>query len=399
MRFLLLTLALLAAAVAPLRAQQSPARAQTQALFVEALTRAFLDDHEGAIARYREVLEQEPGQPTVLSALAESYAAAGQPALAQETADEAARRSPDNAHFARVAAAIAASRGDASGAARRYEALLERHPTDLLATQALADLHARRGAYADAARLLETLPPTAEALTQLLDLYEKLDNDGAFTRTFERLAALQPPDAAVLARLGRHHLRHDRADAAREAFEAALRRDAAHPEARAALAAMGGTLPEAAPSPGLAAYAAGDFRVAAGLLKAALAADARSADAWAQAAMALLEAGQNAEAERVIEDGRLIFFDHPTLLVAAAYAALAAGDATAAGARVSEARTALSPAAPDHALYTAALDVAAAYAAARALPAPPAADVLTALRARALVPAPGGALGQTLGAW
>ena len=171
-------------------------------------------------------------------------------------------------------------------------------------------------------------------------------------------------------------------------------RDPAGPEVRAALAELGAAVPEVAPSPGLARYAAGDFAEAARLLRAALDLDARDPDVWAQAAMAFLEAGQNGEAARVIEDGRLIFFDYPPLLVAATYEALARGDAAAARTYVLQAQAALEDERIEDAdLVAAAVQVAAAYASGAVPP-----EAGGALRARALVPAPGGAILSTLGA-
>lgn len=394
---LLLLLALLLFA-APVQAQGRDTRMPPQALFLEALTRAFLDDHEGAISRYREVLERELGQPTVLSALAESYAATGQAALAQETADEAVERDPNNPHFALAAARIAADRGDLSGAMARYEALLAAHPDQPQALDALAALHTRRGTYAEAAALLERLPPSPDALIRRLDLYERLGDDAAFLRTYDQLASVQPPDAALWQRLGAHHLRHGRRDEARVAFESALMRDPASPEVRAALAELGAAVPSAAPSSGLAAYATGDFAEAARLLQASLDLDARDPDVWGQAAMAHLEAGQMDAAARVIEDGRIIFFDYPPLLVAAAYEALARGDVDGAEAVIAEARAALDvpPGAPP--AHRTAVALAEAYVLRAQASAEISPEALEALQAQALAPSATGALADLLGA-
>lgn len=394
MRLLVLLLLLLALPPA-VRGQASPSRTATQALFVEALTRAFLDDHEGAVSRFREVLEAEPGQPTVLAALAESYAALGQTALAQETADEAVRRAPEQPHLALAAARIAADAGDVTGAEARYASLLQRHADLPAALEALAALHERQGAFAESAALLERLPPDPETLLRLLGHYERLGDDAGFLRAFERRATLRPPGTALQYRLGAHHQRHGRPEVARAVFEAVLAQDSGHREARAALAALGGAAPDAPASPGLAAYAAGDYAEAARLLLAALDLDPRDADGWAQAAMALLEAGQPQQATQVIEDGQLIFFDHPALLVAATYAALLQDDETGAAARIAQARAALDalPEAPP--VYRDALRLAEAYVSRAA--APLAAASLAAVRALALAPAPGGALETHLG--
>ncbi len=317
----------------PHKAGAQPARAnsttEARVLFLEGLTRAFLDDHEGAIGKYRAVLEQVPAQPAVLDALAESYAATDQLALALAAADEATRSDPANPFYALTAARIAQRRNDPSGAAARYDALLQRHPDQPQALDALATLYESRGARAEAAALLERLPATPEVLARLLGLYASLDADAAFLRAFDKLTGVAAPTAAQWRQLAAHHQRHGRPAEAQSAFEHALTRDPADRESQAALAAMGAPVTLSL-SPSLAAYAAGHLDEAARLLQADLDRDPRDPLRWAQAAMAYLEKGDVDRARQTIEDGRLIFFASPPLLIAATYAALVRQDVEAA---------------------------------------------------------------------
>lgn len=370
----------LAAAAQPASPQDAPA------LFVDALASAFLGDHEAAIARYREVLEKAPDQPTVLAALADSYAATGAAALAQATADEAARLGADNPFFAAAAARIAAERGDFSGARARYESALATHPGTPLLLESLADLYEQHGAFTDAAARVAQLPDSPATRTRLLRLYHRAGDDAAFLCTYEKLARAGRPTPAQIALLAEHHAAMGREAEARAAYRLLLQRDPANAEARRAL----GEASVSDETPGLDAYRQGDFARAADELAAALDADAGTAERWAQAALAALEAGRPEAAARFVEDGRLIFFDAPPLVVAGIYEALARGDRAGARTLVDAAQQALeNPDTPP--LHRDALALARQYVL-HAEGGPPAPAPSAELAAHALAPAPGGAL-------
>ncbi len=319
----------------PLTGQAQPAALSaeaTQALFLDGLTRAFLDDPAGAVARFREVLEKVPDQPAVLDALALSYAALGDLPLAQDAADAATRFAPSNSHFALTAARIAEQRGDPRGAETRLETLLRQKPDAIPVLAEQARLLETRGAYADALVLLEKLPPTSETLDRRLALYARAGDDAAFQEAYAIRVRLAPPTATLLRYLGQHHLRGNRSAEARDAFEAALRLDPSDRDARQALATLTPDAGSETLAPGYAAYVAGDFAASARLFQSDLDRDAGDVLRWAAAAMAHLEAGDAARAATLLDDARLIFFDAPTLSIPSIYAALLDGDVDAAAA-------------------------------------------------------------------
>ncbi len=377
-----LLLVLASFGTAPSVLAQVDAATRAERLFVRGMTRAYLDDHEGALALFQEAQRLAPGVPAVLAALAETYAALDDPATALFFATQAWERAPENPYYGEQVARLHLAAGDTLGALTTYEALLAAHPAYRPALRALASLLASQARYAEAAETLERLrtlePARPSVLQDLLVLYERLHDEDGQERTLRTLLDLQPDHPEAYRRLAHWYLERERYEDAlplletlrtlrpddatarddlARAYRATGRSDLAEaltgdapPTTVVALLARAAPLleragndPEAARAArdlleqaltlepqhagaaealGRLAFTTGDFGTAATYLGRLARRSPRRLDLWERAAEAALQAG-DARAAADLADEALLFFPGNTILLrVAAFAAL-----------------------------------------------------------------------------
>ncbi len=118
------------------------------------MTRAYLDDHEGAIRFYEKALQIAPNEPAILSAMAASYDSLGNLVPAIFYAREARSREPSNREYHRQLAQLLVKSGDVDGAIDAYQSLLAQFPRDRVSLAAIARFDALRGKYRKAIAFL-----------------------------------------------------------------------------------------------------------------------------------------------------------------------------------------------------------------------------------------------------
>lgn len=385
-------------ATAPYAHAQDPAQAinqkKAEQLFVRGMTRAFLDDFEGARDLYEEALALAPNNAAILSALAAAHEGLGDETQALYYARQARQHAPAMPDYHRLLAQMELRAGHPGQAADAYRTLLERFPDDLDALRELASIQAMmdqpREALATYRQLLARGGDRPDVWRQMLDLYFQLGDETGTREALETLVRYDPSDPAPWRLLGQLHLQRDRLDDALDAFERAHAVDPGDFETTLALADLyrqrgegaraeallgaAGAAPNADPDalvaraeallgqddegavrllqraldqhPDHAAalrllgdlrYRQGDFTTAAALLERALEQDPRDPERWYRAATAYAAAGRPEDAVRVADDGLLLFPGQLPLLRAAAAALGAAGQPDDAHARIAEA--------------------------------------------------------------
>ena len=359
--------------------QASPQQdVRAQQLLVRGMTRAYLDDHEEAIALYEEALQLVPGEAALFSALAASHHALDELTSAVFYAQRAIVLASDNVHYYHHLAELHLEAGDAEQAADAYDALLTRFPQDEAALLASAELLSRLG-YTDRAtqryeRLLDVVGDDPVLLENVLQLYLRQGDDTRAESTLQTLIEQEVNEPALRQMLGELYLRQGRQEEATDAFERAVesgggeetvlalsdlyRRqgnaakadalleasvapsdEAASPDVllekarplvqraeadpEAATAAIGlleraldqdPANAEALALLGLLRAQAGDYEKAAALLDDALAQDPRDPALWQQAAAAHFRSGNLQRAADVADEGTLLFPGDPLLL-------------------------------------------------------------------------------------
>ncbi len=318
----------------------SPAQAQTDpsaslAQYARALTQAQSGDHDGALEAYSELASALTGAASadVYAASAMSRRALGDLSGARSDAESASTLST-SARYHALSAELAMEAGAFTDAQLAYELALQADADYAPALSGLAELHNRLARYDVAAAMLARLPnPTDADLARTLDLAERAGDAALTTQALDHLLALRPYDADLWVRRGQALARQDDT-AAQDAFARAAALDPANREARAALAAEIATQSQGrssllSPTPAREAAWAGALDAA--RLQAEADADPRDADAWGVAAIAWMEAGDDARARRALDDGLLFFPGDVRLHLSSAYlAALTGGDAEAA---------------------------------------------------------------------
>ncbi|MDH7641092.1 tetratricopeptide repeat-containing sulfotransferase family protein [Sphingomonas oryzagri] len=199
----------------------------------------------GALARgighFREALALAPGDRMIRAELARASLAAGDlDAAASAIGEGEDLATPQGREFARMAAHIAAQRGEAEDGAARYARLTQADPADFeswqglgLARLALGEVEGAADALGRAVRLQPRLALAQLALGRAL---ARLDREAEACAAFAEADALDPDNAAILFELGR-------AEMARWGFERAeaalLRARALDPRQGATVAALG----------------------------------------------------------------------------------------------------------------------------------------------------------------
>jgi tetratricopeptide (TPR) repeat protein len=171
----------------------------------------------------------------------------GSPARAREQAAEVRRLDPYRGVFALAIAHIAEK--NPAGAEAEYRAALRQYPDSAALYTALVSLHGNAKQWDRAFEVIDARlarrPDDRATLYQLGRLGalsgQRLDRAEAALRDYLRqpVPAGSPPHAAAHWRLGMVLEQQGRTEPAREQFQAALRLDPAHREARAALEKLG----------------------------------------------------------------------------------------------------------------------------------------------------------------
>ncbi len=304
----------------PVHAQQdSNARL---AEYARALTKAQLGDHDGALKAYEELGPQLAGSASadVYAASAGSRRALGDLAGARRDADAALSLAQVPRHAA-LAGDLALEAGAFTDAERAYQRALQIDARYAPALSGIAELYNRLARYDEAARALALLPnPTDGDRMRTLDLAERAGELELAAQTLDELLLSRPYDARLWVQKGTLLTRQGDASSA-DAFARALALDPTSREARAALnataiaATSASSLLPATP----ARQAAWSGALDADALQAEADADPRDAHAWGVAAMAWLEAGDDAKAKRALDDGLLFFPGDLRLGLAQAY--------------------------------------------------------------------------------
>ncbi|MEM1269018.1 MAG: tetratricopeptide repeat protein [Bacteroidota bacterium] len=361
--------------------------AEAQRLFIRGLTRALTGDSERAASLYLEALELVPDQPAVLAALGEAYEQMDDARAAQFYLARAIDVDPETPSYRVSLARLQMNTGQLEDAADTFRALFAQQPADLETGLGLADvlaaLNAQDEALAVYAQLIERAGDDLFVREQMLQLYDQLDDLDGQLETLEAMRLLEPANADILRALADAYMDAGATLQAAETLEtvvnqhpadtdalltlADLYRDLGKPaQADALLAGLDDTQltpaeqldralarVERAPDDSAAVRVAdellanvlsgnpdapsalfmlgrlrlleGRFEEAGDALTRALAQDPRRQDAWAQAADAYLQAGLDARAFDVAEEGTMLFPGQLPLLRLAAYAALNAG--------------------------------------------------------------------------
>ncbi|WP_454886080.1 tetratricopeptide repeat-containing sulfotransferase family protein [Sphingomonas oryzagri] len=196
---------------------------------------------ERGIGHFREALALAPGDRMIRAELARASLAAGDlDGAASAIGEGEDLATPQGREFARMAAHIAAQRGEVDDAVARYARLTQADPADFESWQGLGLFSFRLGdsqgaadALGRAVRLQPRLPAAQLALGRAL---MKLDREAEACEAFARADALDPDNAEILFELGR-------AEATRWGFERAeaawLRVRALEPKQDAAVAWLG----------------------------------------------------------------------------------------------------------------------------------------------------------------
>ena len=353
---------------------------QSQALFVRALTEAYLGDHEQAVQLFTNVLDTRPGEPAVLSALAESYTALGQTAEALFYAAEAVEHSRDEPSYYATLAELQTEFNQPDAAISTYSALLALRPRDAEALAALGRLQEQSGHFEEALltyeQLINAAGETVALRLRMEALHARLGNTEEALRMLElaadahrnepmiqfrlgmayrdagrtddaihileRYLTLEPANVEgtlMLADLLEDQGEYERAIALRNGLtsgssaEEQLRRAALlyeragdDPEAAAEARQILGSLADDEEAPtdvllmlGDLAFHHKDFALAADVLGRAIEQDPRNQGAWEQAAASRLYVGNDEGAVELAEEGLILFPGNVALYRVAAY--------------------------------------------------------------------------------
>ena len=372
---------------------------QAERLFVRGLTQAYLDNHEEALAIFKEALKLVPQEAAILAAASASSEALDDATTALFYAEAARAAEPDHLYYTHQLAQLQLRSGSLSNAVATYEALLQRFPNNVEAMEELAQLLSMMGRTRDALATYERLINTAgdhpQVRRQMLQLYFRLGDEAGTRESLQALIALEPNEPAPWRLLGQLHLQQNEPEEALEAFESAYEVDASDFETVLALAdlyrqldrhaeadslldqsmmtqgasidqliARAQPLYNRAASDAEAAQAAtrlleraadinpshpdvllmlgdlrfqqGAFAESATLLQQALDQNPRDPDLWFRAASAYLEAGNPEEAARIADEGLLLFPGQLPLLRVAGYSLMQTFENDAAIARFEE---------------------------------------------------------------
>lgn len=216
--------------------------ARASQVFVAGMTRAYIGDHEGAIALYQRALELAPDRSAILAALAESYQARGDLSAALFHAERAVEAAPREASLYRLLADLRRELGDVQGVAEALRVVTAILPGDAALRTDLARAQHHAGQLEEALQsyreVLDMVGESAPVRARMLQIYRRLgDLDGA-VETTRVLLALDPEQVGLYQQLAEMESALGRDEEAAAALETLLEIDPGNASARDALAAM-----------------------------------------------------------------------------------------------------------------------------------------------------------------
>jgi len=213
---------------------------QTQALFVKALTEAYLGAHEQAVLLFANVLSIQPGEPAVLAALAESHIALDQPAEALFYAAEAVEHGRDEPSYYVTLAELQTELHQPDAAISTYSALLALRPRNAEALAALGRLQEQSGQFEEALttyeQLISAAGETIALRLRMEALHARLDNTEEALRMLEIAADANRNEPMIQFRLGMAYRDTERIDDAIHILERYLSLEPANVEGTLMLA-------------------------------------------------------------------------------------------------------------------------------------------------------------------
>ena len=213
---------------------------QSQALFVRALTEAYLGDHERAVQLFTNVLNARPGEPAVFSALAESYTALGQTAEALFYAAEAVEHGRDESSYYATLAELQTELNQPDAAISTYSSLLALRPRDAEALAALGRLQQQSGQFVEALatyeQLIDAAGETVALRLPMEALHARLGNTEEALHMLELAAEARRNEPMIQFRLGMAYRDAGRTDDAIRILERYLALEPANVEGTLMLA-------------------------------------------------------------------------------------------------------------------------------------------------------------------
>jgi len=205
---------------------------RAKALFVRGMTQSYLEDYTEAVAYFEKALEVAPGEPALLSALAEAEAARDNMTSGLYYARKARNQAPGHPHYHRALAHLLEAADRPREAMDTYRTLLARFPNQQDAYLPLARLlrdqqrpHAALRAYRSFIDATSRPPP--RVYTEMLELYKQTGATDGLEQVLKRLIERQRDDQSYRRRLGRLYVDQERYAEAIPIYEALLRR---HPD-------------------------------------------------------------------------------------------------------------------------------------------------------------------------
>ena len=196
---------------------------KTRKLFVRAMTQAYLEDFDEAVALFEQALDRAPREPALLSALADAEAGRNNLTSAIFYARKARTEAPSAPYYHLQLGRLLTDAERLEEAVRAYQALLDRAPAHRTAHRALARLQQKRERPRAALRHYEALTADSTAsvdlYVEMLPLYEQTGNLDGMERTLKVLLDRRRDDAEYRRRLGRLYVQQGRYEAAIPLYE------------------------------------------------------------------------------------------------------------------------------------------------------------------------------------
>lgn len=215
-----------------MRGGSDPSSQSTHAkqLLVRGMTRAYLDDHEGAISYYEEALELQPDEASILSALADAHLATDNPTTALFYAEQARDAASSNPYYAFRLADVQQQSGRTDAALATLRQTVDRFPDLPRAYTTLADAQGEAGRPGEAVATYEALldadaQPPADVYPRLLRLYQQTGNEAGVERTLKRLVDIQPGNRSYKRLLADLYATQNRVEPALEIYQELLDAD------------------------------------------------------------------------------------------------------------------------------------------------------------------------------
>jgi len=174
----------------------------TDLKFQDALLKLENKDYAGCRKALDQVLAANPQYALAIGTLVKSYLVQNQPALARQTLDRFATQYPQSAPIQSMLGQYLAANGDFPGARKAFKTAIAADPTLLSAQVAAAYVELADQKFADAKRMLESIPSTPTTSVErdlgLAQLEEKMGNKMAAIPHYRRVIEADPNNLPAL---------------------------------------------------------------------------------------------------------------------------------------------------------------------------------------------------------